>query len=39
MVATDELLNRLLVDLEAWKTNLPHQLKFTGPDSPRTAGM
>ncbi|KAE9409478.1 hypothetical protein BT96DRAFT_1012476 [Gymnopus androsaceus JB14] len=39
MVATDDLLNKLLNDLENWKANLPHHLRFTGPDSPRTAGL
>lgn len=39
MVATDELLNQILLDLEAWKANLPTQLRFTGPDSSRIAGM
>lgn len=39
MVATDALLNQLLTDLEAWKENLPEQLRFTGPESSRAAGM
>ncbi|GAW01366.1 acetamidase regulatory protein [Lentinula edodes] len=39
MVATDALLNQLLTDLEAWKENLPEQLRFTGPESSRAAGL
>lgn len=35
---TDEELNALLSDLESWKANLPEDLKFRGPETPRNAG-
>lgn len=38
-ITSDEELYRLLADLEAWKTNLPEDLQFRGPESPRSAGM
>ncbi|KAH8106811.1 fungal-specific transcription factor domain-containing protein [Cristinia sonorae] len=36
---TDEELQELLSDLESWKQNLPEDLQFRGPDTPRTAGL
>jgi hypothetical protein len=32
------MLHGLLKDLEAWKTNLPENLKYRGPDTHRNAG-
>lgn len=37
-LVTDEMLFKLLSEIEAWQKNLPENLKFKGPDSPRTAG-
>lgn len=37
-IATDEQLHKLLEDLEAWKQNLPGNLRFNGPDTGPTAG-
>ncbi|KAG6832044.1 hypothetical protein H0H92_005466 [Tricholoma furcatifolium] len=34
---TDEVLYSLLSDIEAWKTGLPEQLKFRGPETHRNA--
>ncbi|KAG6860597.1 hypothetical protein C0995_009487 [Termitomyces sp. Mi166 len=34
---TDDMLYALLSDMEAWKAGLPEQLKFRGPETPRTA--
>ncbi|KAG6880276.1 hypothetical protein C0992_001845 [Termitomyces sp. T32_za158] len=34
---TDDKLYALLGDMEAWKAGLPEQLKFRGPETPRTA--
>ncbi|KAJ6502412.1 fungal-specific transcription factor domain-containing protein [Mycena sanguinolenta] len=36
---SDEILNKLLADIEAWKANLPENLKFRGPESPQSAGI
>ncbi|KAJ7063420.1 fungal-specific transcription factor domain-containing protein [Mycena amicta] len=36
---TDEMLHRLLADIEGWKENLPDGLKFRGVDSPQSAGI
>lgn len=33
------MLSHLLSDIQAWQDNLPDSLKFTGPDTPRNAGM
>lgn len=38
-VTNDEALYTLLNDLETWKKNLPDNLQFRGPESPRNAGM
>lgn len=38
MVATDEQLHKLLVDIEAWKARLPESLRFNGPDTGNAAG-
>lgn len=37
--ATDKQLYDLLNDMKKWKENLPEDLKFTGPQSPRGAGL
>jgi len=37
--ATDPMLHELLRDLEAWKDNLPENLKYRGPETPRNPGM
>ncbi|EIW84945.1 hypothetical protein CONPUDRAFT_162259 [Coniophora puteana RWD-64-598 SS2] len=39
MFATDEHLITLLADLESWKANLPLNLQYKGPDTPRDAGL
>ncbi|EGN95510.1 hypothetical protein SERLA73DRAFT_186554 [Serpula lacrymans var. lacrymans S7.3] len=39
MFTTDEMLYNLLNDIEAWKANLPENLQFRGPDTPRNAGL
>ncbi|KAF7363561.1 hypothetical protein MSAN_01012700 [Mycena sanguinolenta] len=36
---SDEILTKLLADIEAWKANLPENLKFRGPESPQSAGI
>jgi hypothetical protein len=36
---TDEMLHKLLEDIEKWKQNLPEDLQFKGPDTPRNAGL
>ncbi|KAJ7109518.1 fungal-specific transcription factor domain-containing protein [Mycena epipterygia] len=36
---SDEILHKLLADIEAWKANLPENLKFRGPESPQSAGI
>ncbi|KAJ7685333.1 fungal-specific transcription factor domain-containing protein [Mycena polygramma] len=36
---SDEILHKLLADIEAWKTNLPENLKFRGADTPQSAGI
>ncbi|KAL4254047.1 hypothetical protein ABKN59_002483 [Abortiporus biennis] len=38
-VTNDDALYSLLADLEAWKNRLPDELRFHGPDSPRSAGI
>jgi hypothetical protein len=35
----DKELNELLRDIQAWKENLPEDLKYRGPESPRSAGL
>ena len=37
-VATDEQLQSLLAEIDAWKAKLPEDLSFHGPDTPRNAG-
>ena len=37
-LTTDSVLQALHRDLEAWKANLPADLKFHGSDTPRNAG-
>lgn len=34
----DDELHKLLSDLEAWKSNLPEDLQFRGPETPMNAG-
>ncbi|KAK7020498.1 fungal-specific transcription factor domain-containing protein [Favolaschia claudopus] len=36
---SDEILAKLLSDIESWKANLPDNLKFRGPDTPQNAGI
>ncbi|KAF7323094.1 hypothetical protein HMN09_00089500 [Mycena chlorophos] len=36
---TDEMLHRLLSDIETWKTNLPEELRFNGAGSSQSAGI
>ncbi|KZP12550.1 hypothetical protein FIBSPDRAFT_835995 [Athelia psychrophila] len=36
---TDTILHALIGDLEAWKTNLPEKLRFTGAETSTTAGL
>ncbi|KII88298.1 hypothetical protein PLICRDRAFT_175901 [Plicaturopsis crispa FD-325 SS-3] len=38
-LTSDDILNALLADLDAWKNNLPDSLKFRGRDSSRSAGI
>ncbi|KAK7693747.1 hypothetical protein QCA50_003319 [Cerrena zonata] len=38
-VTNDEALYTLLNNLETWKKNLPDDLQFRGPESPRNAGI
>ncbi|KAI0636701.1 fungal-specific transcription factor domain-containing protein [Trametes polyzona] len=38
-MTNDEELHSLLADIEAWKDNLPEDLQFRGPDTPRNAGL
>ncbi|EIW60147.1 uncharacterized protein TRAVEDRAFT_27824 [Trametes versicolor FP-101664 SS1] len=38
-MTNDEELHSLLADIEAWKDNLPADLQFRGPESPRSAGL
>ncbi|KAK7467298.1 hypothetical protein VKT23_004355 [Stygiomarasmius scandens] len=38
-VVTDNILNQILTDLEAWRENLPDNLQFKGPETSRTAGL
>ncbi|THU82611.1 hypothetical protein K435DRAFT_823172 [Dendrothele bispora CBS 962.96] len=38
-VVTDDMLNQILTDLEAWRENLPENLQFKGPETSRTAGL
>ncbi|KAI0082837.1 hypothetical protein K474DRAFT_1655018 [Panus rudis PR-1116 ss-1] len=38
-VTNDEVLYTILRDLETWKKNLPDDLQFRGPDTPRNAGI
>ncbi|CDO73555.1 hypothetical protein BN946_scf185014.g25 [Trametes cinnabarina] len=38
-MTNDEELHSLLADIEAWKENLPSDLQFRGPDTPRNAGL
>ena len=35
---TDEVLYKLLEDMQQWKEGLPEHLKFRGPDLPQAAG-
>lgn len=37
-MTNDEELHSLLADIEAWKDNLPADLQFRGPETPRNAG-
>ncbi|OCB84325.1 hypothetical protein A7U60_g9005 [Sanghuangporus baumii] len=37
--ATDEKLVALLNDMKEWKARLPEDLKFRGPDTPRSGGL
>ena len=37
-LTNDEELHSLLADIEAWKNNLPSDLQFRGPETPRSAG-
>ncbi|KAG1891356.1 fungal-specific transcription factor domain-containing protein [Suillus subluteus] len=39
MFTTDDMLYSLLSDLESWKKNLPGNLQYCGPDTPRDAGL
>ncbi|KAH7889628.1 fungal-specific transcription factor domain-containing protein [Phlebopus sp. FC_14] len=39
MFTTDEMLYNLLADLDNWKTSLPENLKYRGPDTPQDAGL
>ncbi len=34
----DDELHKLLSDLETWKSNLPADLQFHGPETPKSAG-
>ncbi|KAF7796719.1 hypothetical protein EIP86_007902 [Pleurotus ostreatoroseus] len=36
-VTSDEALSRILLDLDGWRTNLPEELQFRGPESGRHA--
>lgn len=36
---TDEILYSILADIELWKSDLPHDLKIRGSDTPLTAGL
>ncbi|KAJ7273270.1 fungal-specific transcription factor domain-containing protein [Mycena rebaudengoi] len=36
---SDEILYKLLADIESWKANLPENLRFRGADSPQSAGI
>ncbi|KAJ7449949.1 fungal-specific transcription factor domain-containing protein, partial [Mycena latifolia] len=36
---SDEILYKLLADIEAWKANLPENLKFRGAESSQSAGI
>ncbi|OBZ69223.1 Acetamidase regulatory protein [Grifola frondosa] len=38
-MTNDEALHKLLGDIEAWKNNLPDDLQFRGPETPRNAGL
>ncbi|KAI0707631.1 fungal-specific transcription factor domain-containing protein [Earliella scabrosa] len=38
-LTNDEELHSLLADIEAWKNNLPSDLQFRGPETPRSAGL
>ncbi|EPS96801.1 hypothetical protein FOMPIDRAFT_1025229 [Fomitopsis schrenkii] len=38
-VATDDQLQALLAEIDAWKARLPEDLSFHGPDTPRNAGL
>ena len=37
-LTNDDELHQLLSDLEAWKSNLPEDLQFRGPETPMNAG-
>ncbi|KIJ69323.1 hypothetical protein HYDPIDRAFT_172743 [Hydnomerulius pinastri MD-312] len=39
MFTTDEMLYSLLADLDNWKTGLPENLKYRGPDTSQNAGL
>jgi hypothetical protein len=36
---TDDMLQTLLADIEAWKNSLPESLRYNGPDTSLNAGM
>ncbi|TFK92295.1 hypothetical protein K466DRAFT_573142 [Polyporus arcularius HHB13444] len=38
-LTNDEELHSLLADIEAWKNNLPADLQFRGPETPRNGGL
>ncbi|KAJ7343340.1 fungal-specific transcription factor domain-containing protein [Mycena albidolilacea] len=38
-LVSDEILSKLLADIEAWKANLPDNLKFRGAETPQNAGI
>ncbi|TFY67038.1 hypothetical protein EVJ58_g1874 [Rhodofomes roseus] len=38
-VTTDEQLYALLAEIDAWKSKLPEDLRFHGPDTPQNAGL
>lgn len=39
MCTRDEMLYKLLEDLESWKANLPESLQYRGPETPWNAGL
>ncbi|KAF5336237.1 hypothetical protein D9758_014368 [Tetrapyrgos nigripes] len=38
-VATDDMLNQIVADLETWRVNLPENLQFRGPETPKAGGL